>query len=328
MSKYVISSPLKPTIHPAPTLHTAQPKSGIIYSGPSLLDGKPIVVIATLTSSNDKTGNDTLQCYIIRSDIDPMLASKTGEDYSVCGNCKHRGDAHDNEVPKQALERSCYVLLWQAPTQVYKAYQRGNYKAASAASIGAGRFVRLGAYGDPASVPGAVWSELLSQCSGFTGYSHQIATPGADVNTTQVMLSADSKDLAAHYHYNGKRTFRVIPISEWKEKGKDALLHNEILCPASKEQGYKTTCAQCKLCNGTPDNNSAQQALDIKISERIKGLRGALGGVVDSVMMQHLEESIKDKMKERYTATDTKGNKPMAKSIAIVAHGTAKAKVK
>jgi hypothetical protein len=31
-------------------------KSGIIYNGPSLLDGKPIVVIATYSKRNAKTG--------------------------------------------------------------------------------------------------------------------------------------------------------------------------------------------------------------------------------------------------------------------------------
>ena len=38
-------------------------KSGIIYNGPSLLDGKPIVVIATYSNRNRKTGA-VLQTYI------------------------------------------------------------------------------------------------------------------------------------------------------------------------------------------------------------------------------------------------------------------------
>jgi len=31
-------------------------KNGIIYNGPSLLDGKPIVAIATYSDRNSKTG--------------------------------------------------------------------------------------------------------------------------------------------------------------------------------------------------------------------------------------------------------------------------------
>ena len=54
-------------------------KSGIIYKGPSLLDGKPIVVIATLSNRNSKTGN-VVQTYILKSDTNPLEASKTGAD--------------------------------------------------------------------------------------------------------------------------------------------------------------------------------------------------------------------------------------------------------
>ena len=48
-------------------------KSGIIYKGPSLLDGKPIVVIATLSNRNSKTGN-VVQTYILKSDTNPLEA--------------------------------------------------------------------------------------------------------------------------------------------------------------------------------------------------------------------------------------------------------------
>ena len=53
-------------------------KNGIIYNGPSLLDGKPIVVIATYSDRNTKTGK-VLQTYIIRSDISPLNAKKRAQ---------------------------------------------------------------------------------------------------------------------------------------------------------------------------------------------------------------------------------------------------------
>jgi hypothetical protein len=40
----------------------------VLYEGPSELDGKPIVVVATFNSVNDKTGN-MVQTWIIRSDM-------------------------------------------------------------------------------------------------------------------------------------------------------------------------------------------------------------------------------------------------------------------
>lgn len=63
----------------------SKPKSSVIYQGPSLIDGSPIVCIAIIGSGNVKTGS-MIQTYIIRSDISPMEASKSGLDYAICGN--------------------------------------------------------------------------------------------------------------------------------------------------------------------------------------------------------------------------------------------------
>ena len=79
--------------------------SAIIYKGPSLLDGKPIVVIATYSTRNPKTGN-ALQTYILCEKIDPREASKTGADYSICGDCNLRGTPTDDPTRKIAKSRS------------------------------------------------------------------------------------------------------------------------------------------------------------------------------------------------------------------------------
>jgi hypothetical protein len=59
-----------------------------------------------------------------------------------------------------------------------------------------------------------------------------------------MMLSADSLADAQEAWANGRRTFRVVASVSDIVRGK------EILCPASKEAGKRTTCAQCKLCAG------------------------------------------------------------------------------
>lgn len=318
MRKSKISSPIG--FMPKPVA-AKQPKSGIIYQGPSLLDGKPIVVIATLTSSNDKTG-ETLQTYIIRNDIDPMQASRTGEDYSICGTCKHKGQAHDNAAPLQALDRTCYVLLWQAPAQVYKSYKKGNYQPVDAATIGKGRFVRLGSYGDPAAVPATVWQALLSGADSHTGYTHQAKTKGAAVDYSTMMISADTKQQAQGYHLNGKRTFRVIPVAEWEAKGNTALLPTEILCPASKEAGARVQCNSCQLCSGTPTVEGYTKAMDDKIKQKQELLESALSGVVDITTIDQLKYKIMQKEKAKPLARLRK-----IKSIAIIAHGIQKGKV-
>ena len=239
------------------TMKQAKPKSSVIYSGPSLIDGSPIVCIAIISSSNVKTGagnRNMLQTYIIRADMSPMEASKTGSDYAICGNCVHRGTPTDNPEKHQALNRSCYVTLYQGPTIVYKAFKRGLYQLIDAERVkllGRGQMVRMGSYGDPAAIPKQVWDTLLADSAGHTGYSHQSKLPGVVVDYSRVMVSVESKASAQGYHLNGKRTFRVIPVATWQDKGKAALLKSEVLCPASNEAGNKSTCIDCGLCKGS-----------------------------------------------------------------------------
>ena len=210
----------------------------VIYEGPSLLDGEPIVVVVTglnKSSSNGKTG-DMLQSWILRQDMDPREANKTGADFSICGNCRHRGIAHAEPDKPLAKERTCYVLLYQAPLNVWTTWGKGRYaKAADVNAIaraGAGRKVRLGSYA------------LLSEAEGHTGYSHQQSVAGSSFNAAWLMVSADTLGDAEAAWSKGQRTFRVIKSMSAVVKGK------EILCPASKEAGYKTSCDKCGLCAG------------------------------------------------------------------------------
>lgn len=230
-----------------------KPKSSIIYNGPSLIDGSPIVCIAIIGSKNSKTGEGMIQTHIIRADVNPLEASKTGKDYAICGDCIHRGQPTDNPVKKTAINRSCYVNIGQGPNVVYKAFKRDKYPTATPEDItriGSGATVRMGSYGDPSAVPEHIWTLLLKEASAHTGYTHQhkTNTPKA---YTRSMYSADSVQDAKNAHSKGYRTFRVIPVNQWKEHGKTALMSNEALCPASKEAGYKSTCQQCKLCSGS-----------------------------------------------------------------------------
>jgi hypothetical protein len=212
--------------------------SGIIYQGPSVLDGAPIVVVATYSKSNSKTGV-MVQTYILRTDIDPREASKTGADSSICGTCPHRGTATDDPAAKQAKGRTCYVLLGQGPLVVWRAFQRGFYQPQDPAAIGRGRMVRLGTYGDPAAVPAAVWDALLSEAEGWTGYSHQ-----SGFRPDLVMQSADTAAEALAFWAQGMRTFRVVQAVSEIDPAR------EVMCPASKEAGRRTTCEACKLCSG------------------------------------------------------------------------------
>jgi hypothetical protein len=226
----------------------SKPQSSIIYQGPSLIDGSPIVVVAVISKRNRKTGN-MLQTYIMRADIDPLLASKTGADESICGSCIHRGKPTDDSKAKQAKERSCYVLLGQGPLNVYRSMLRGIYGEAitpqKRIALGRGRNVRVGTYGDGAAVPFHIWQELTQEAAGHTAYSHQGANASSSYIPTFFMRSVESDSEARQAWSNGERTFRVVASVADIVKGQ------EILCPASKEAGARTTCATCKLCAGS-----------------------------------------------------------------------------
>jgi hypothetical protein len=58
------------------------------------------------------------------------------------------------------------------------------------------------------------------------------------------MRSADSLSAAAFAWRDGQRTFRIV------RDAADIIQGREILCPASKEAGFKTTCHKCGLCGG------------------------------------------------------------------------------
>ena len=216
--------------------------SFILYEGKSQLDGKPIVVIATGLngSANKKTGS-LVQTWIIRSDIAPHEAIKTGDDSSICGDCTHRGKIVDGKLEG----RSCYVLTHQAPLSVYKSFLKGKYTKPSEKEIRMllkGKKLRLGAYGDPLAVPFEVWDNALSYTIGNTGYTHQWKTGDARFKKI-LMASCDNSKEQVKASILGYRTFRV--------KSKlDNLLLGEIACPASKEAGVKTSCEKCLLCSG------------------------------------------------------------------------------
>ena len=224
--------------------------SCVIYTGASLLDGKPIMVIVSglkNASANVKTG-DLLQTYILRADIDPIKAIKTREDISICGNCTHRGEANGKL-------RTCYVNVGQGALSVYRAWERGaipdeSHNLDKIVSFGFNRIVRLGTYGDPAAVPLRVWETLTKQSIAHTGYTHQWR------NNPQLkaycMASVDSASEAILAQVLGWRTFRVNSSLTPTKK-----LDDEISCPASAESGYKLKCQTCKACDGTRTNRKS-----------------------------------------------------------------------
>lgn len=216
----------------------------ILWEGASLLDGAPIVVIATgfaSRSTNRKTGG-MVQTYILRRDIDPVSAVQSGDDASICGDCPHRGTSDG----QRNSGRTCYVNVGQGALAVYRAYKRNAYPLWDGYGVN-GRMVRLGTYGDPAAAPAHVWEAITRDASGHTGYTHQWRDPNAAHLRSLCMASADSPADAALAQSMGWRTFRV---GMWGEVERDRAGLNESLCPASEQAGKKLTCETCLACDG------------------------------------------------------------------------------
>lgn len=218
----------------------------VIWKGLSLIDGKtPVACIMTghrKPSDNGKTGA-MVQTYIIRSDMHPFEAVDTRQDVGICGGCVHRKQANGT--------RTCYVnIIRQGPAGVYNTYRNGKYPEVSlevAAAAVAGKFIRFGAYGDPAAVPATVWQALANVAAGHTGYTHQWRNRkfAALASLMQASCETDTDVQRAHkLGYAG--TYRVIPEGEAVP---DTVLH----CPASKERGALVQCVDCLACNGTRD---------------------------------------------------------------------------
>lgn len=232
-----------------------KPNGAVIYRGPSLLDDQPIIAVVTgLTrpSANPKTG-PMLQTWILAENVAPHVAIKTGEDASICGACPMRGE-WDSQAAHWTQTRQCYVRTHNAPLAVWKAYKRGVYPQplllADLTDLTAGQAVRLGAYGDPLAVPLEVWYALTTRASSWTGYTHQWWSIEHARHATMawsrlLMASVESRLDGLAAAKLGWRYFRVI-------SGRlDYTWLDEVHCPASKESGHKSTCAQCKLCMGT-----------------------------------------------------------------------------
>lgn len=213
----------------------------ILYQGPSLIDGAPIVVIANRIvsdSGNVKTGA-MVQTFILRADMRPLDAARLGYDYSICGHCPHR----------PTNDGSCYVNIGRSVEAVYGAFVRGRYARAHVdydiailPELFADSVFRLGSYGDPAAAPFRVWQHATARVKARNGYTHQWRD--FPQFAALCMASVDSESQAAEARAAKWRTFRVRAAAA-------PVMSGEVVCPASEEAGKKTTCSDCRACGGT-----------------------------------------------------------------------------
>ncbi len=211
----------------------------VFYDGPSRLNGERVLGIATKVQNQKKDANEKtgamVQIYILVKDQSPVEARHSGQDEAICGDCLHK-------------QGTCYVRIEQGPTQVWKAFHRGAYPEISiqdGRAALAGKYCRLGTYGDPAAIPFAVWALLLKDAAGWTGYTHQWKRPSASQYRRYCMASCDTEAEYKEAKRQGWRAFYVLP------KNTATKPQGAMLCPASEEAGKKLHCVDCRACEGT-----------------------------------------------------------------------------
>jgi len=261
------------------------PTGFLVYEGPSALDpAVPIAVIVNRVfgnATNAKTGA-MAQSFIIRTDMPPNVALRTGQDHAICGGCPY------------AAGKGCYVSI-KMVCSVYRAYTRGRYKPVAAAAVGSlcaslveiGMLsgFRAGSYGDPAAAPAEVWEAMINPvraAGGKTsGYTHQWSEKYAYMGRTAdprfralLMASAHGPVDALLANADGWRAFTTFGSAEELKA-----VPRIMTCPASKEAGHRLTCATCggqSACNGRRDLDDRRANVGIVVHGNANVKRAAL----------------------------------------------------
>jgi len=175
------------------------PRGAIVYRGPSLIDGEPIVVVVTGirgSSRNSKTSGarPLAQSYIVPTAMLDGITGSTvkgarradyhawtrnlrgGCDAGACGSCGKRPALAAGVDASSLPTDPCYVR--NGPPEVARAIVRGAYPDATPAAVAAwiadavaaGRIagVRAGAWGDPAAAPLSVHAPILDAARNAT----------------------------------------------------------------------------------------------------------------------------------------------------------------
>jgi hypothetical protein len=207
--------------------------STVLWEGLSPVDNTPIVAIATglgKESKNAKTGA-MVQIWILLQNVAPHDAVKSGEDQAVCGHCPLRGNAQRG--------RTCYVQVAKAPLSVWKSYKAGRIPHSST-DVLRNKFVRLGAYGDPAMLPPTLVKEIVRKAAGHTGYTHQWKKEFAQWAKGYLMASTEGSRQTYIAKKFGWATFQVT-------SDPSRVSENASHCLAESE-GF--SCETCMRCDG------------------------------------------------------------------------------
>ena len=219
----------------------------ILYRGPSMLDGRPIVVTFYTGTKNRKVGAGPSLSILPDA---PTYREAFKAAPSVCGGCAFLGSMHPTGEKRQ--QGGCYSWALSMPiASQLKAIAAGRYVEGEAGWVlaeahlraHAPRIIRVATVGDSAAVPRWVWDRLRAACPDGTipqNYSHQWRRPDAQHLRTWTMASVETEEDASKAQAMGWRTFRA--------RLQDAPTTDaEKVCTHEAE---KLTCSACRSCDG------------------------------------------------------------------------------
>lgn len=112
------------------------------------------------------------------------------------------------------------------------------------------RYIRFGTYGEPTLLPLDLVSNMVKASKNHTGYTHQWAKKPD--YAAYFMASTHNEGQANMAQKIGFRSFIAT----------DKPLAGAVVCPASKEAGFKSTCEKCGLCSGQRKGTKNIQILE------------------------------------------------------------------
>lgn len=197
-----------------------------LYLGASAFGGR-VAVVASDDSKNTKTGSCVQVSY-----LDPRPWDQAFKSKASCGTCP-------------LLKTGCYA--WGASSMAWASSHKALLKRIvedkgiqQIEDAVAGRFVRIGAVGDPGTAP-KVSVEIAQASDGWTSYTHAWKSPLAKALKAISMASVERRRDRDKAWAEGWRTFRVARRDDKRlDKG-------EIWCPSSET----LHCVDCGLCSGT-----------------------------------------------------------------------------
>jgi len=198
----------------------------------SPVHNQEVLLALTATSDNVKTGS-MAQLYILHPDDYPLEISKQGKDDRVCGECPLR----------HSLGGACYVTLFQGPRGIYRGWSNSGKRVDDPHTFleaCANKYIRIGAYGDPANIPAWLANEIINAAKAYTAYTHQWRNPV--VAQTWKGKAMASCDTVAHLRTAESKGWSGFVVTPEHDLDGVAICDNE-------SQGIQ--CIDCLRCNGS-----------------------------------------------------------------------------